>query len=762
MSSCPPTRSGRRRRGVAGAALVVLAALLGTIGVPAAAAPAPLVVVPATVVDGRMRMVVVVPDGAGPVAPDEVTVDGTPVPGATVQPVLAGRPALALVVDASADGAALLPVGLGGAANLVLTAPAATRGTVVADTTPPAVAVPWPSGQAVVLRGLSAVEAGGARSTAAALDLAAAQLGPAGDDPRLVVLYTGAPDAGGEPPAAVAERLRAAGVLLAVVCPSAGPPDDPAEPAFWADAAAGTGGPAVRAGPAEVIAAFDRVAAELGRRYVVTAPVPERLPATVAVRVGALTGTAVVAPPVAGGVDDGVVNGGPVVLILVAVLVVLAAVALVVVARRRRSRRDAPDPPPAAAPPPPRRVWSIPPPLAGAAERDDLEAELEMALKDGRPVWVRPHPDVPGLGVSTLLAGFAHRHRDRYDVAWWIPAMDPDLVADRLAELAEVLGVAGPDDPADRAAARLVEALGRRDRWLLVFDDAGGPRQLAGYLPDGPGHVLVSSSHAGWGDLAGPVAVRAFRRAESAAVLTARRPDLGAGPVDGLAAALGDLPLAVGPAAAFLADTGLSVGALRSLLPAGAEGPDPVWAAMLDRIGDDPQALALLTLVGWLGPAPVPLSLLTENSEALPEPLGTVARLPAGLRERAALLGRRGLVQVADDEVALHPVPAALVVARTADDRPDDGGWTAVAVRLLRAAAPDGPATDPAVRSAWRRLLPHVLAATDPARRLDPVAAEVGWLLRAAGEYLQARGRTHAAQALLDDARGYGTAGPIA
>lgn len=371
---------------------------------------------------------------------------------------------------------------------------------------------------------------------------------------------------------------------------------------------------------------------------------------------------------------------------------------------------------------------------------------------------MRPHPDQAGLGVTTLLVEFAHRHRDRYDVAWWIPALDPDLVADRMAELAEILGVAGPDDPADRAAARLVEALRGRDRWLLVFDDAGAPRQLAGYVPDGPGDVLLSSSHAGWHDLAGPVAVPAFRRADSVAVLSACRPDLGDGPADRLAAALGDLPLAVGPTAAFLADTGMSAEAFLALLPGTPGDPaDPAgWAAMLDRsAADDPGAFALLTLAAWLGPAPVPLALLTRHSEALPEPLGTVARLPAGLRDRAALLARRGLAQVTDDDLTLHPVPAALVAARTADARPDEGGWAAVAVRLLRVAVPDGPVTEPAVRSVHRRLLPHVLAATDPVRRLDPVAAEVGWLLRRAGEYLQARGRTHAALALLDDARGF-------
>jgi hypothetical protein len=65
---------------------------------------------------------------------------------------------------------------------------------------------------------------------------------------------------------------------------------------------------------------------------------------------------------------------------------------------------------------------------------------------------------------------------------------------------------------------------------------------------------------------------------------------------------------------------------------------------------------------------------------------------------------------------------------------------------------PDRPAADPATWPVWRRLLPHVLAVTDPARRLDVVADEVGWLLAQAGVYLQARGRSQAARALLEDA----------
>ena len=216
----------------------------------------------------------------GPVPPDAI---GASVNGehqdARAEPVLSERLAAALVVDASADGSPMLPVGLAGAANLVLAAPPTTRSTLVTDSTPPAVALPWPSGPADTLRALSDVRAGGARSTAAALDLAVAQLRAGPTDPRLVVLYTGAPDAGGEPAATVVERMRAAGVVLAVV--GSGETASP----FWTAVAEGTGGMAVTAGPSGVIGAFDQVTAALGTRYLVTFPAPARLPATVAVQV---------------------------------------------------------------------------------------------------------------------------------------------------------------------------------------------------------------------------------------------------------------------------------------------------------------------------------------------------------------------------------------------------------------------------------------------------------------------------------------------
>jgi hypothetical protein len=178
-----------------------------------------------------------------------------------------------------------------------------------------------------------------------------------------------------------------------------------------------------------------------------------------------------------------------------------------------------------------------------------------------------------------------------------------------------------------------------------------------------------------------------------------------------------------------------------------------VWAVAVDRLAaDDPAALALVTLVAWLGREPVPLPLLLRHADALPAPLAEAARTPGRLVQCAETLRRRGMVRTGPDCLQLHRVPAGMLVARTSGERPQDAGWATWAVRLLRAAAPADPG-DPASWPAWRRLLPHVLAATDPARHLDDLV-EVGWLLSRVGSFLAARGEPKSARAFFEDAHG--------
>ena len=93
-----------------------------------------------------------------------------------------------------------------------------------------------------------------------------------------------------------------------------------------------------------------------------------------------------------------------------------------------------------------------------------------------------------GVGKTTTAIEYAHRHRDEFDIAWWVPAEDPALIPDRLAELAHAPGPGRADGSGRGRRWRGCAARWpARERWLLVFDNAEDPAALAPFLPDGPG-----------------------------------------------------------------------------------------------------------------------------------------------------------------------------------------------------------------------------------------------------------------------------------
>ena len=132
--------------------------------------------------------------------------------------------------------------------------------------------------------------------------------------------------------------------------------------------------------------------------------------------------------------------------------------------------------------------------------------------------------------------------------------------------LACALDLAKPTDPVEQGVARLRAALGTWDRWLVVFDNAENARSITPYLPEGPGQVLITSRNPGWRDVATTVGVTEFARPESIALLKRFVPALDEEDADRVAAAVGDLPLAVEQAGAMLADTTLTTDVLLRLL----------------------------------------------------------------------------------------------------------------------------------------------------------------------------------------------------
>src|SRR3712207_5264670 len=170
-------------------------------------------------------------------------------------------------------------------------------------------------------------------------------------------------------------------------------------------------------------------------------------------------------------------------------------------------------------------------------------AELRRRLRAGKGTLVmQALYGLGGVGKTQLALEFAHRFAADYDLVWWIDAEQPVLIPDQLAALGARLDLPAGPTVADTVERLLAELRGR-DRWLLVLDNAERPQDVAAYLPDGRGHVLITSRFPGWGALGGRLEVDVLTRTETIALLRARIPGMSEELADKLAAELGDLPL---------------------------------------------------------------------------------------------------------------------------------------------------------------------------------------------------------------------------
>ena len=351
-----------------------------------------------------------------------------------------------------------------------------------------------------------------------------------------------------------------------------------------------------------------------------------------------------------------------------------------------------------------------------------------------------------GVGKTQLALEFAYRHARDYDVTWWVGAQQPATISGQLLNLARRLGI---PDHADQAEIldMLADEFRQHARWLLVFDNAQHAHDLRPSLPSGPGQVLVTSRNPSWGALAAPVQVEVLHRLDAVAFLgrlTTLAPEEGAA----LAEALGDLPLALEQAAAYLEETTTAVSDYLELLrdrspelfalgrPATSEETiATTWTVSLERLKTEtPTARDLLSLCAFLGADDLPRSLLTGHPDALPASLASAVHDQLGIQQALAALRSYSLVTLTSDAISMHRL--VQLVVRQNLPLALQQHWATIAVRLMVATFPEEARDAEASPATAGRLLPHALTAADHASAIGTARSETAILLHNAGHYL--------------------------
>jgi tetratricopeptide (TPR) repeat protein len=311
---------------------------------------------------------------------------------------------------------------------------------------------------------------------------------------------------------------------------------------------------------------------------------------------------------------------------------------------------------------------------------------------------------------------------------------------------------AAQDQPEIIAAVR--QWLERHAGWLLILDNAPEPAAVQAYLPRSPyGHIVITSRHFGWGSTARALTIPVLPREEAVTLLLDVTQQSDGETAEAIAQTLGDLPLALAQAAAYIDATGLSLRAyvqrlqthLEALLRRGAGSPEypetvaTTWTMAFAALQEaQPAALSLLQLCAFFAPEDIPEALVREAGSALPEPLGAVVTDDLQWDEVLVALRHYALMEGGQQTLAVH----RLVQAITRDRLPVDERtqWAEAALKCVAAAFPKSRApSEPRTWPTCARYLPHAVAVVSHVGETDHTALETAYLLNQMGLYLAAR-----------------------
>ena len=368
-----------------------------------------------------------------------------------------------------------------------------------------------------------------------------------------------------------------------------------------------------------------------------------------------------------------------------------------------------------------------------------------------------------GVGKSELALHHATAHRGDYPVIWWITAEDAAQIETGLAALAARLcREIATTVTTGEAAQWAVGWLQAHPGWLLILDNVNEPDEaepLLGLLTGG--HVLITTRRdTGWDRVADSIRLDVLDPGPAVELLTNRTRYVGQ--VDkeaagSIAAELGYLPLALDQAAAYIAQTHISLTEyLRRLrdhpadmYAAGGGSAQRttarVWDITIDAIrARHPAAVTLLHILACYAPDNIPRVILGGSDD--PDRLA--------VDEALGVLASYSMITLTPETVSLHRLVQAVILARQAPETEEAafGGESplATALKWLDQALPADPAINMAGWPLFRALAPHAdnVAALFP---IDARPEKLGRVHNELGTFLDSQGQYGRALALSED-----------
>ena len=362
-----------------------------------------------------------------------------------------------------------------------------------------------------------------------------------------------------------------------------------------------------------------------------------------------------------------------------------------------------------------------------------------------------------GVGKTQIALHYIYQHMNEYKLIWWIRSEGIVTLGIDYADIAHALDLPEKNETEhERIVMAVKRWLEQNADWLIIFDKAESKELLDKFLPNiiGNGHILTTTRNDEWQGSEHVIDVDVWDRAESVEFLLGRHKENNASDADSVADILGDLPLALDQAAAYMITETIGfsdyVKAFETeqsnLIDTGelsTKYQDTVattWRMALREISKQScTAIEFLNMCAFMAPDQIPLALIAKQADALPKSMQELLGDKGEMAEMRILFKRYSIANIENDSLSMHRLVQVVIRYGLVDAQQKQSLGFIVEVM---AKSFDGlhPQEDVNAWPTYKALHPHILICVKYAQEQEVNLERVGYLYNHLGLYLDTIG----------------------